>query len=107
MGTVPEELMLPWPHRVGDQKSNADQKSLETVFTNVICRQAGDKFQSKFLFLTIFDLRSSMVFTFSIAANPMCWHFLIANSICYLAIRGYVPLDSPYCSTNLWLTIPY
>ena len=37
---------------------NADQKSLETVFSIAICRQSGDKWQSKTLFLTIFDLRS-------------------------------------------------
>ena len=33
----------------------ADKKSLETVFLIVICRQSGDKWQSKTLFLTIFD----------------------------------------------------
>ena len=39
-------------------------RSLEIV----ICRQSGDKRQSKTLFLTILDLRSSIVLTFSIAA---------------------------------------
>ena len=35
----------------------------------------GDKWQSKTLFLTIFDLRSSIVLTFSIAAYPMPYYF--------------------------------
>ena len=47
---------------------NADQKSIETVFSIAICRQSGDEWQSKTLFLTIFDLHSSIVLTFSIAA---------------------------------------
>ena len=33
-----------------------DQKSLETVFLIAICRQSGDKWQLKTLFLTFFDL---------------------------------------------------
>ena len=56
------------------QSMNADQKSLETVFSIDICRQSGDNWQSKTLFLTSFDLRSSMIFkTFSIAAYPVCF----------------------------------
>ena len=50
-----------------------DQISLETVFLIAICRQSGDKWQSKTLFLTIFDLRLSIVLTFSIAAYPVWW----------------------------------
>ena len=46
-------------------------KSIETVFSIVICRQCGDKWQSKTLFITICDLRSSIVLTFSIAAYPV------------------------------------
>ena len=52
--------LLAWiSHRVGGnrkrskQSTNADQKSLETVFSIAICRQSGDKWQSKTLFLTI------------------------------------------------------
>ena len=41
------------------------------MFSIVNCGQSGDKWQSKTLFLAIFDLRSSMVLTFSIAAYPM------------------------------------
>ena len=33
--------------------------------------KSGDKWQSKTLFSTIFDLRSSIVLTFSIAAYPV------------------------------------
>ena len=47
---------------------NTDQKSLETVFLIAICRQTGDKWQWKALFLTSFDIHSSVVFMFSIAA---------------------------------------
>ena len=42
------------------QSTNADQKSIEKVFSTAICCQCGDKWQSKTLFLTIFDLRFSM-----------------------------------------------
>ena len=65
-------------HQVGGsrkrsyQSPNADQKSLETVFSIAICRPSGDKWQSKKLFLTVFDLRSLIVLAFSIAAYPVC-----------------------------------
>ena len=66
-------------HRVGgnrkryQQSTNVDQKSIETVFLIAICRQCGDKWQSlKTLFLMIFDLGSSIVLAFSIAAYPVC-----------------------------------
>ena len=36
---------------------NVDQKSLETEFYIAICRQSGDKWQLKLLFLVIFDPR--------------------------------------------------
>ena len=40
---------------------NVDKKSIETVFSIAICRLTGDKWQSKTLFLSIFDLRSWIV----------------------------------------------
>ena len=41
---------------------NVDQKSIETkVFSIVICRPTGNKWQSKTLLLSIFDPRSSIV----------------------------------------------
>ena len=40
---------------------NVDQKSIETVFSIVICRPSSDKWQSKTLFLSIFDPHSSIV----------------------------------------------
>ena len=55
-----------------EQSMNAVPKSLETVFSIAICRQSGEKRQSKTLFLTILDLRSSIVLTFSIAAFQKC-----------------------------------
>ena len=41
--------------------TNVDQKSLETEFSIGICRPTGDKWQSKTLFLAIFDPGSSIV----------------------------------------------
>ena len=40
---------------------NVDQKSLETEFLIAICHHPGDKWQSKTLFLSIFDQRLSIV----------------------------------------------
>ena len=63
-------------HRIGGnrkrslQSTSTDQKSL-TVCSIVICRQSDDKWQPKTLFVTIFDLRSTIVFTFSISAYPV------------------------------------
>ena len=39
---------------------NVDQKSIETVFSIAISRHTGDKWESKTLFLSIFDPRSSI-----------------------------------------------
>ena len=41
--------------------TNVDQKSLETEFLIAICRPTGNKWQSKTLFLVIFDQRLSIV----------------------------------------------
>ena len=42
--------------------TNVDKRNpLETEFSIAICRQSGDKWQSKALFLAIFDLCSSIV----------------------------------------------
>ena len=40
---------------------NVDKKSIETVFSIAICRHTGDKWESKTLFLSIFDPLSSFV----------------------------------------------
>ena len=40
---------------------NVDQKSLETEFLIAICSPTGNKWQSKTLFLTIFDQRTLIV----------------------------------------------
>ena len=77
-GTRRTVCVCPSSHRVGgnrkrhQQSMNVDQKSIETVFLIAICRQCGDKWQSKTLFLTIFYLCSSIVLAFSIAAYPVC-----------------------------------
>ena len=56
------------------QSTNADQQLIETVFSIVICRQWGDKWQSKTLFLLIFNLGSSIVLAFLIAAYLVCYY---------------------------------
>ena len=49
-------------HRVGgnrkrnQQSTNADRKSIETAFLIAICRQWGDKWQSKTLFTLLSEL---------------------------------------------------
>ena len=75
-------------HRVGgnqkryQQSTNIDKKSIETVFSIAIRRQCGDKWQSKTLFITIFDLHSSIVLVFSIAAYPVCLFIFYVCDIC-------------------------
>ena len=61
------------------------ERLLETVFSIAICHQLGDKWQSKALFLTIFDLRSLIVLTFLIAAYPVsCKGFLQIQSYWFM-----------------------
>ena len=73
--------------KLSEQSTNADQKLLETVFLIAICRQLGDKWQSKTLFLMIFDLLSSIVLTFSIAAYSVwsglsiSWNHFLSHKI--------------------------
>ena len=69
--TVKRSDNTPGRWRSKTQSTKADQKSIETVFLIAICGQCGDKWQSKTLFLVIFDLLSSIVLAFSIAAYPM------------------------------------
>ena len=53
------KLRFPVSHRIGgnrkryQQSTNSDQKSIETAFSIAICRQWGDKRQSKTLFILI------------------------------------------------------
>ena len=53
--------------------TNIDRKSLETEFLIANCRQTGDKWQSKTLFLAIFDPRWSIVKSVLIATYPV-WY---------------------------------
>ena len=74
-GAIHQEDEVAWActHRVGgnqkryQQSTNTDQKSIGKVFSIAICRQCGEKWQSKTLFLTIFNLHSSILLAFSIA----------------------------------------
>ena len=47
------------------------------MFSIAICRHIGEKWQSKTLFLTSLDLRSSIVLAIWIAAFPVCSHLLL------------------------------
>ena len=49
-----------------------DQKSIETVFLIAICHHTGDKWESKTLFLWIFDPRSSIVDNVFDCRYPVC-----------------------------------
>ena len=63
-------------HRIGGNRKRSyynhridgSKIARNSVFDGHICRQSADKWQLKTLFLTIFDLHSSIVLTFSIAA---------------------------------------
>ena len=75
------------------QSMNADQKSIETGFSIAIWWQWGDKWQSKTRFQLIFDLRSSIVLAFSIAAYLVCFRDTSDIAILYIkswgiAVRG-------------------
>ena len=63
------------------QSTNADRKSVETVFLIAICRHWGDKWQSKMLFLFTLYLSSLIVLAFFIAAYPVCSHGRIINPL--------------------------
>ena len=75
------------------QSTTVDQKSLETVLLIAICRQCGDKWQSKTLFLKIFDLHSSIVLAFLIAAYPLC---------CLSLVSVYATITGNKLSHNTW-----
>ena len=58
-----ETLLTPgrWQSKTPILSRIIDQKSIETVFSIAICHHTGDKWQSKTLFLSIFDARSLIV----------------------------------------------
>ena len=92
---APKIVDLPGPitRRVGGNRkryqrsTNADQKSIETVFLIVICRQCGDKWPSKTMFLTIFYLRSSIL-AFSIVAYLDLQAYLFSVLVLLSSVTG-------------------
>ena len=104
-----EIVALLYSHRIGGnrkcskQLTNADQKSLETVFLIAICRQWCDKWplatngNRKTLFLMIFDLRSSIILTFLITAYPVCY----LCSFCCVAVCVLCLLKALRCHCGL------
>ena len=55
------------------QPTNLDKKSLEIEFLIAICHPSGDKWQSKTLFLSIFDPSSSIVKSVFDCHLPSLW----------------------------------
>ena len=86
--------------KLSKQSPQADQNSIETVFLIAICRQSGDKWQSKTLFLSNFDLGSLIVIAFLIAANPICI-FICNNRNCLVlathALLKHLPIACRVC----------
>ena len=68
------------------------------MFSIAICRQSGDKWKSKILFLGVLDLRSSIVLTFSIATYPVCinsrTNIICKIAICLLVLVLYVTVNN-------------
>ena len=66
-------------------------KSIETVFTIAICRQSGDKWQSKALFLTILICVRRLYLRFRLppirCANA-CWTIFTGQSLFFQKRRG-------------------
>ena len=60
---LPLKILIPgrWQLKTPILSRNVDQKSLETEFSIGICLHTGDKWQSKTLFLLIFDPHLSIV----------------------------------------------
>ena len=70
--------------------TNVDKKLLETEFLIVICRHTGDKWQSKTLFLAIFDPHSLIGKSVLIAAYQVCiWFVTITWNGSLYVTRGY------------------
>ena len=63
------------------------------MFSIAICRPSGDKWQSKTLFVTIFDPRSSIELTFSIVTFPRCLCWILNPTISYSAGEALQPIQ--------------
>ena len=66
-----------WQSKTSILSKNIDKKSLEIEFSIAICRPSVDKWQSKTLFLSIFDQHSSLLRVFLIAPYPVCASSLV------------------------------
>ena len=98
------------------QSTNADQKSIETVFSNAICYQYGDKWQSRTLVLTLFYLRSSIVLGFSIATyrcdcevlcSIFCCALLCVLSSFAIILMGKRELVALLCLSSWCLAVDF
>ena len=78
--------------------TNVDQKSLETEFSIAICRPNGDKWQSKTLFIVIFDPRSSIVKSVFDCRLP----FMVHVHSKYLLLTRVCSVESPVIKLHTW-----
>ena len=76
-----------------------DKKMLDTECSITICRQSGDKWQSKTLFLTILDLRSSTVLKFSMAPYLLWFHVFASY---WAKTDSYIRVRSIFFMTRGW-----
>ena len=78
-----------------------DKKSLETVFLIAICRQSGNKYQSKTLFLMTFYLHLSIVLNFDFRLPGVkLAAFIIFENLSVYRIRNQVRLTPAYSATH-------
>ena len=77
---------------------NVDQKWLETEFSFAICRHTGDKWQSKPLFLSIFDLYSSIVDSVFDCHLPG----VISEQVNYFIFWYYRSVEIPCLTCPTW-----
>ena len=61
-----------WQSKMSILLTDVDQKSIETEFLIAICRLTGDKWQSKTLFLAVFDSVRWLWRAFSISPYLVC-----------------------------------
>ena len=86
---------------------NVDKKSIETVFLIAICHPTGDKWQLKTLFLSIFDLRSSIVdsvFDCHLPSVKLSTETIDNNLRCHQGYTHY--FDQTGCA-NICFKIPF
>ena len=81
---------------------NVDQISIETVFSIAICLQWGDKWQSKTLLLSIFDLPVSTVDNVFRLPPTRCGYSLFA---CWVILNAFLSFADFFAKNSFRNTI--